>query len=86
MNMRLVAVVVVVAVLGGVAALAWNSGRESAGREDAFRSTCLAVSANEAESEACLARMKQTYAGPLDDNTRLANAAAQAVADYREGL
>lgn len=86
MNMRLVAVVVVVAVLGGVAALAWNSGRESAGRDEAFGSTCSAIAENEAESEACLARMKQTYAGPLDDSTRLANAAAQAVADYREGL
>lgn len=85
MNMRLAAVVVVVAVLGGVAALAWNSGRESAGRDEAIRSTCSAIAENEAEDAACIAGMKQNYAGPVDDNTRLANAAAQALVDYREG-
>lgn len=66
-------------------AFAWNGGRESALRDEAIGSACRAASETQAETDACLTNMKQAYAGPLDDYGRLANAAAQHVADYRAG-
>lgn len=81
----LVIVGALVLVAGAIIAFAWNDGREGALKDEAFGSACRAASESQAEIEACLTNMKQTYAGPLDDYSRLANAAAQHVADYRVG-
>lgn len=81
----LVIVGVLVLAAGAFIAFAWNGGREGALKDEAFGSACRAASESQGEAEACLTNMKQAYAGPLDDYGRLANAAAQHVADYKAG-
>lgn len=72
---------VVILVLGFVA-VAWNAGRESSLHDDAVGSACRAASSTGAETDACLTDMATTYHGSIEPEP-LANAAAQYVADFR---
>lgn len=85
MKIRVIVAIALIAVVGVVIALAWNSGRESAAREEALSAACRAASSSPEEVSACLEKMAQSYEGPLDDYGRLANASAQHVQDYRAG-
>lgn len=85
MKIRTIMAGVLVIAVGAILALAWNSGRESALRDEAIGAACRAASEAPYEAADCVSDMKAAYVGPLDDYNRLANAAAQHVAKRRTG-
>jgi hypothetical protein len=68
---------------GGIFAALWNSGKQQAMQDEAFGFPCELASETPDEASACVSSMKASYAGPMNDPDRVANAAAQYVADYR---
>lgn len=82
-NAGLIVLLALVVVGGAFLAFAWNSGRESAMQDEEFQAACGLAAETSDELSACLAGMKATYTGPIDNYDQLANAAAQHVADAR---
>ncbi len=79
--------ILAVLLIGGGAFLiaAWNSGRQQAAQDDAFRYPCRLATESPSEEDACVASMIERYEGPIDDPQRVANAVAEHVRRLREG-